>query len=236
MIPKHRAAMRTTKSHPQPHSHPWITKIPADPRSTQTSSTMGRHPTMTVLLWRLLLITFCSSITGCAGIFLGSAATGAVVANDTRTTGTIIEDQSIELKAYKTISDDQQLRDQTHINVTSYNTIVLLTGEAPDMSLRDRVIEKVRHVDKVRHIYDEIQILAPSSLGSRSADSMVTAKVKTRLFTEKEVDATRVKVVTENGVVYLMGIIPRAKSALASEAVRTVSGVERVVLLFEFTD
>jgi len=170
---------------------------------------------------------------GCAAAVVGTTATGVAVAHDSRTTGSVIEDQ-VELKFARRMFSNESLKEQTHINVTSYNQIVLVTGEAPTEALRDEVIELVRNIEKVRHVYDEISIAAPSSLMSRSADSLVTARVKTRLLTLKDFDGTRVKVVTDKGVVYLMGLLDRAEAQRVAEAARRVGGVQKVVKLFEY--
>lgn len=165
----------------------------------------------------------------------GGAATTVAVANDPRTTGTVIEDQSIELKASKALADDKDLHSQTHLSVTSYNQIVLIAGEAPTAELRRRAVDVVRSLDKVRHVYDEIQIAETSSIAARSNDTLITTKVKTRLFATKNLDATRVKVITSGGMVYLMGILPAEQAATAAEAASLVGGVQKVVKLFETT-
>lgn len=175
------------------------------------------------------------TLSGCAALLVGGAVAGASVAADQRTTGTQIEDQTIELKAANAIGEDKELSESTHINVTSYNTVVLVSGEAPTEAARQRVIALVRGVDKVRHVHDEIVVAAPSSLTARSNDSLITTKVKTKIFTLENLDATQVKVVTERGVVYLLGLISRKDADRVTEAVRTVSGVQRVVKLFEYT-
>ena len=175
-------------------------------------------------------------LAACAGILVGGAATSAVVASDRRTTGTFIEDQAIELKAIEALKSDQDVDAQTHINVTSYNQIVLVTGEAPDEELHRRVIALVSGIEKIHHVYDETKIMAPSSMVTRSGDSLVTAKVKTKLFTLKNVNATRVKIVTENGIVYLMGMVTRPESDAVAEAASQVGGVQKVVKLFEYKD
>lgn len=172
---------------------------------------------------------------GCALLAVGGAATTIAVANDPRTTGTVIEDQAIELKANNAIADDQELRTGTHLSVTSYNQVVLLAGEAPTAELRRRAVAIVRALDKVRLVHDEIVVSEPNSLAARSSDTVLTTKVKTRLFATKQLDATRVKVVTANGSVYLMGILPADQGALAAEAASMVSGVQKVVKLFETT-
>ncbi len=175
-------------------------------------------------------------VSGCAGVLVGSAATSAVVAHDERTTGTFIEDQAIELKAIEAIRGKSDLRANTNLSVTSYNQVVLVTGQAPTQQLRETAISTISKLEKVRHVYDEIQLAAPSSIVSRSGDSIVTAKVKTKLFTLSGLDATKVKVVTENGVVYLMGILSRGDAQTAATAASQVNGVQKIVKLFEYKD
>jgi osmotically-inducible protein OsmY len=168
---------------------------------------------------------------GCGG---GSAQEDSAVSG--RTTGTVIEDQAIEMKALRRIAKDEAINESTHINVTSYNTIVLVTGEAPTEALRRKVIEIVRAVEKVTKVYDEIAIAGPSAITSRTSDTILTGKVKAQLFGSKQVEATRIKVVTERGIVYLMGLIPRAQADAAAEIARRVGGVQKVVKLFEYAD
>ncbi|MGH8534759.1 MAG: BON domain-containing protein [Gammaproteobacteria bacterium] len=169
-------------------------------------------------------------------MIVGGAATGAAVAHDSRTTGTVVDDEAIELKAGHAIRRDEELRRQTHINFTSYNNMVLVSGEAPTAELKKRVIEQIRRIPKVRRVYDEITIAAPSSLTSRSSDTLLTASVKGKLLTIRNFDGTRIKVVTEKGVVFLMGLVTRREGGIAAEASRQVSGVQKVVKLFEYTD
>ena len=176
---------------------------------------------------------------GCAGAVVGGAATGVTVANDRRTVGTFVDDEIIEVKATKLLFSDQEIFDNTHINVTSYNNIVLLSGEAPTDALKNKAANIISSIPKVRKTHNEIVIAAPSSLLTRSSDTWITAKVKTNLFQIKnapEFDITKVKVITENGTVFLMGILKRSEAELVIDAVRTVSGVQRVVKLFEYLD
>ena len=183
-----------------------------------------------------LLIGILALLHGCAAVVVGGAATGANVAHDRRTTGTFIEDEAIELKSLKAFTDDKEINDQAHLNVTSFNTIVLVTGEAPTEELRQRVIQIVWNISKVTHVYDEISIAGPSSLMSRSGDTLITTKVKTKLIAEKNLDGTHVKVVTENGVVYLMGLLTREDADKATEITRQTGGVQKVVKLFQYSD
>lgn len=187
----------------------------------------------------LVLIAALGTLNGCTTMVVGGAATGAAVAHDRRTPGTVIEDQTIEFKAYNALRKDKDLYDQSHINVTSYNMIVLLSGETPTEYYKQRAYEIVSSVDKVRRVYNELTVAAPSAIMSRSSDTMITAKVKTGLFNIDGLegfDPTRVKVVTENGTVYLMGLVTQQEGDAAAEKARTIGGVQRVVKLFEYID
>ncbi len=173
---------------------------------------------------------------GCAAVAVGGAAAGASVATDARTAGTYVEDQAIELKAKRALLKNKALNKQVHINFTSYNTNVLVSGEAPTEALRQQVIDIVKNIEKVGRVYNEVILAAPSSLWTRSGDTTLTARVKTKLLAEKYLDGINIKIVTENGTVFLMGIITRADADRATEIARTTGGVERVVKLFEYTD
>jgi len=178
-------------------------------------------------------------LTGCAAAVVGAGAaagTTATVAHDRRTTGTFIEDQAIELKAVKSFFLDKEINDSSHINVTSINTVVLITGETPGEDIRNRVVNIVRDIPKVTHVYDELTIAAPSSWTSRGSDSLITSKVKIRLLTLDDFDATRVKVVTEKGVVYLMGLLTRSESDIATAEAQQLGGVQKIVKLFQYID
>lgn len=185
------------------------------------------------LLKALTIVLLCTMISGCAAVAVGGAATGAAVAYDRRTTGTVMEDQTIEVKASRAFNADTELSDETHINVTSYNTKVLMSGEAPTEELRDRAIEIARNIPKVSRVYNEIIIASPSSFMSRSSDSMITTKVKAALFGDAGIESTHVKVVTERGIVYLMGLLTAEEGERAVERTRRVGGVQKVVKLFE---
>lgn len=176
---------------------------------------------------------------GCAPVVVGGAATGAAVAHDRRTTGSFIEDQAIEMKARTELNAEPELSRQAHINVTSFNMIVLVSGEAPTEALRQRAGAVVGSVEKVRRVHNEVIVAAPSSMMSRSSDTLITAKVKTSLFRIKgmeDFNPTRVKVVTENGTVFLMGLLTRAEADATARTASTVGGVQRVVKLFEYLD
>jgi len=177
-------------------------------------------------------------LSGCAPVVVGGAATTATVAHDRRTTGSVVEDQAIELRIKNSLSEDAEIDRLAHINVTSYDGIVLLSGEAPSEALRTRAGQIAREAEKVRRVHNEIQLAAPSSMMTRSSDSWITTKVKSSLFGVKieGFDPTSVKVVTENGTVFLMGLVNQAEAAAATEQARQVSGVQRIVKLFEYID
>lgn len=189
---------------------------------------------LTFLTGALLVVM--NLLQGCAPAVVAGGATGAAVANDTRTAGTFIEDQAIETKSWSNLRGDKEINDTAHVNVTSYNMIVLVSGEAPTAEIKNRIIDIVRGVEKVSHVYDELTIAAPSSLVSRTSDTLITSKVKTKLLTLEDFDGTRVKVVTEKGVVYLMGMLTHAEADRVTEAARKVGGVQKVVKLMQYTD
>jgi len=181
----------------------------------------------------LLLI---SLLSGCAAVAVGTATTGVAVVHDRRSTGTVIDDQTIELKALRVLYGVDKIRMNTHVNATCYNGVLLLTGEAPTESLRNDITNRLRQIPKVRKVHNEILIAAPSSLVSRSSDSLITSKAKVALFNLNKIkgfDPTRVKIISENGVVYLLGILKQHEVTPVIETVRRVGGVQRVVKLFE---
>lgn len=189
---------------------------------------MKRHTTLLAAL-----LTSAVALQGCAPIVAGGAATGAAVTSDQRTTGTVIEDQVIETKAGDFFRADAALSQQARISVTSYNQIALVTGQAPTEDLRKRAVEYVSRIAKVRHVYNEIEIGSPVTAMQISSDTLLTTKVKSKLLTVKDLKSTDVKVVSENGVVYLMGLLDQPTGDAVAEVVAGVSGVRKVVKLFE---
>jgi len=190
----------------------------------------------------LVLSALCLSsplLSGCVPVVLvGGAAATASVVHDRRTTGSIVEDQAIELRIKNALGKDEEIAKQTHINVTSYNGIVLLSGEAPGQALRTRAGEIARGDKQVRRVHNEIQIAAPSSAMTRSSDSWITTKVKSSLvgLDIKGFDPSRVKVVSENGTVFLMGMVHHKEADGVVTRTQQVSGVQRIVKLFEYLD
>jgi osmotically-inducible protein OsmY len=175
------------------------------------------------------------ALQGCAAAVVATGAgVAGVSAADRRTTGIQVEDESIELKASNRISS--KLGDQVHINVTSYNRNVLLTGEAPTEALRAEAEKLTASVENVRAVTNEVAISGISTFGSRSNDTYITSKVKARFVDQGKFSPLDVKVVTENGVVYLMGLVTHAEAEQATEIARTTGGVRKVVKVFEYID
>jgi osmotically-inducible protein OsmY len=172
---------------------------------------------------------------GCAPVVLaGAAASGVLVAEDRRTAATMAEDQSIEIKTSNRIGES--IKGSIHLNVTSYNRAVLLTGEVPDAEGRDRAERVARSIENVRAVYNELVVMGVTPLSSRTNDTVITSKVKARFIDAQKFSPLHVKVVTENGVVFLLGIVKKQEATEATDIARTTSGVRRVVRVFEYTD
>lgn len=172
-------------------------------------------------------------VSGCAAVAVTGAATGVAVAADRRQPDVMASDERIEWAAQNRIRE--KFGDQTHINATSYNRHVLLTGEALTDAIRGEVERIAAGVPDVKSVINEVTVGAPSALSARASDSYVTSNVKARLVGEHEkINPLHVKVVTEAGVVYLMGIVTEREAALATRIARTTGGVKRVVRAFEY--
>lgn len=173
-----------------------------------------------------------ASLSGCVALVGGGAVMAGMSAADRRTTGTQVEDEGIELRASNRIAE--VLGDKAHINVTSYNRQVLLTGEAGHESDRQTIEKLVREHASVRNVFNEA-VVAPftSTLGQRSKDALITAQVKASLLDAKDIQASAFKVVTENKVVYLMGIVTPREAKRGAEVARGVNDVAKVVRVLE---
>jgi len=182
----------------------------------------------TALALAALLVT---SLSACFPLVMGGAFTSAMVATDRRTTGTVVEDNSIQLKAGSRITDN--LGDRVHVNVNAYNRQVLLTGEVPTLQDKQLVEKVVSGVDNVRSVINELAVLGPSTLSQRSSDVLVATRIKASLVDTKNLVANAFKVVVERGAVYVFGRVTAHEAALATDVIRKVDGVQRVVILWE---
>ena len=172
------------------------------------------------------------ALSGCVALVGGGAAVAGMSAVDRRSTGTQVEDQGIELRAGNRIGE--VMGEKAKASVTSYNRMVLLTGQAGNATDKASIEKLVREQSTVRQVYNEIEV-APftATLGQRSQDTMITTKVKASLVNAKDISSSAIKVVTENNVVYLMGIVTPRESKRAAEIARGVNDVTKVVRLFE---
>lgn len=169
---------------------------------------------------------------GCVELTALGAGVALATVEDRRTTGTQLEDRGIELRAANRIDDRHGER--VHVNVTSFNRYVLLTGEVPDEETRANIEQLARGVPNVQGVSNDLQIAGRSSGTSRSNDTLITANVKTRMVDANKFNPFHVKVVTEAAVVYLLGIVTEQEAAAAVEIARTTSGVRKVVKMFEY--
>lgn len=172
-------------------------------------------------------------LNGCAAAAVSGAATGVAVACDRRTTGTIVDDQTIELKALQTCLKNKELWKQSHISAISYNNVLVLVGQTPTEDLRRQAIEAAQSIPKVRKIHNELSVEEPVSIGTRTQDTWITTQVKAKMFGKRELNPARIKVITENGIVYLLGLTTEDEEMKATEIARSVSGVTKVVKIFE---
>jgi osmotically-inducible protein OsmY len=189
---------------------------------------------MRVVYSLLLASAMTAALSGCVPVVAGGAAVGGSAAADRRTSGAYVEDESIEWKTSGRIKD--QLGDKIHLNVTSFNRNVLLTGEALNDATKAKAENLARTVENVRNVTNELQISGPSSLASRSNDAYLTTKVKGAFFTENRFSPIYVKVVTENSVVYLLGMVTHKEADDAVEIARGIEGVSKVVKVFEYIE
>jgi osmotically-inducible protein OsmY len=189
---------------------------------------------------KLLVVVFflLPFLSGCAllvatGVAAG-VGTGVAISKDRRTSGTFVEDESIELKSSRRITE--KFGRQVHVDVTSFNRHVLLTGEAPSVTIKNEIEKIVGAVESVRNVTNEITVGEIRSLAARSNDALITSKVKAKFVDDGKFQANHVKVVTEDGVVYLLGLVDREEAQNAVEIARSTSGVRKVVKVFEYLD
>jgi len=190
---------------------------------------------MNKLIYVMLAGLAFSQLQGCAAVVVGGAATGTAVALDRRTAGVYLSDQEIELRALSRLREAFPLQSD-NISATSYNRQVLLTGQVPDAATRNRASEVVKAIPDVRRVFNELTLSGVTSLASDANDVSITGQVKTRMLRDERVPGSKIKVVTEAGVVYLMGLVSKSEADAAIDIARTTSGVTKVVTLFEYLD
>ena len=185
---------------------------------------------LSVILFSAILLQGCiaAAVVGLAG--------GVSVATDNRTVGNQFDDQKIELKAHSALANDSAVNDNAHLQVVSINGSVLIIGQAPNTYIRDLALKAVKEVEGVVQIFDQIRIGTNTSMTTRTNDLWITSKVKAALLSTENLDAINVKVVTENGEVFLLGYIDKAQADKAVDVARNVTGVSRVFKMFEYQE
>ncbi|UYW73618.1 division/outer membrane stress-associated lipid-binding lipoprotein [Pseudocitrobacter faecalis] len=172
---------------------------------------------------------------GCvAAAVVGGAAVGTKAATDPRTVGTQVDDGTLELRVNTALSKDEQIKKEARINVTAYQGKVLLVGQAPNTALASQAKQIAMGVDGATEVFNEIRQGTPISLGTASTDTWVTTKVRSQLLTTDQVKSSNVKVTTENGEVFLMGLVTDREGKAAADIASRVSGVKRVTTAFTY--
>jgi len=184
----------------------------------------------------LILVLSTALLSGCAAVVVGGTAAGVSAAHDRRTFGTLIEDKEILLKAMRLRNQDEDLKQRSNIDVTVYNLQVLLTGQAEDNALVTRFAAQLARIPRVHKVLNEVVIGAEDTWGESTGDAYLTTRVKLAIFDVgiDGFDPLRVKVVSSQGTVYLMGLLKPEEADAVTEKVRFISGVKKVVRLFEY--
>ena len=178
-----------------------------------------------------VLAVAATGLSGCAPLLVGGAVATGIIATDRRTAGAQVEDQAIEIKIAAAVR--QELGDRVHLNVTSFNRKVLLTGEVTTASEKERIEKIAQSQDNVQSVVNDLAQMPASSLTQRSKDTVITSRVKAAFIDAKDLQANAVKVVTERGIVYLMGRVTSREAKRATDIVRGMSGVAKVVRVFD---
>jgi osmotically-inducible protein OsmY len=186
----------------------------------------------TSTLGLLAALVFSFGLSACAPVMVGGMVGGVMVASDRRTSGAQVEDEGIEMRSASAIREN--FGSNVHANFTSYNRQVLITGEVPTARERQQIEQLIGRVENVRSVVNELAVGPASSIGDRSTDALITARVKAAMVDSEDVFASIYKVVTERGTVYLMGRVTQREANRATDIARGVSGVKRVVRVFEY--
>ena len=196
--------------------------------------TFGTTPRLMSTIFAGAMVCACAlTLSGCIPLVVGGVAATAAVATDRRSVGAQLDDEVIEDKSAGQVLERFKGSD-VHVNITSYNGNVLLTGEVPSENIKNEIGEIARRMPKTRSVQNDLLVGAATGLGARSNDTLITSKVKARFVEFSQFQINHVKVVTERGVVYLLGIVRAEEANAATDIARTTSGVQRVVRVFEY--
>lgn len=183
----------------------------------------------------LLLLVTSWLLQGCAAAVLAGGATAVTSAGDPRTLGSQIDDKSIQVKVIRALDEHPETKKKGNINMTSYNGVVLLTGQVPNERVRE-VAGEISKVEGVKDVHNQLRVGSEISFGTGSKDSWITTRIKSKFLADKNVSGLNVKVVTENGEVFLMGLVSQREADQAVALARNVDGVARVIKAFEYKD
>jgi len=183
-------------------------------------------------LLMLILLPLAAALQGCIEMAAVGVGAGVMSAMDRRTTGAQVDDEGIELRATNRISE--RFGDRVHVNVTSFNRSVLISGEVPDAKTKEEIEKIVATVPNARAVTNDLQVMPNTTLGNRANDATITGKVKARFLDARMFNPLHVKVVTERSVVYLLGVVTEAEATDAVEIARTTGGVRKVVRMFDY--
>lgn len=187
--------------------------------------------------WKLFALALSlTAVTACTSVLTATTSKPIQPDPTKRTLGTYIDDEQLETIAEVNLNKASTALSQSHINVNAFNGVVLVTGQVPNPATRELASTTLKKLHKVRLVHNELQILGNSPYLGRTSDSWVTTKVKTQLLSHKDIDSGRVKIITENGTVYLMGTVSHAQAAKIVNVVSRIDGVQKVVRTFEYVD
>ncbi|BCJ08752.1 MULTISPECIES: BON domain-containing protein [Pseudomonas] len=185
----------------------------------------------------LMALTLCLGVSGCSSVLTSTRNSPIEDDRGTRTIGSKIDDSLIETKVSVNIAKaNPELDKGSHIVVSSYNGVVLLAGQTPRADLKSLAEQTAGQVQRVKKVHNELQVIQPSSILARNNDAWLTTKIKTQMLTDESVPSSRIKVITENGIVYLLGLVRQQEANAATNVVQGVSGVQKIVKLFEYID
>jgi len=185
----------------------------------------------------LMALTLCLSLIGCSSVLTATRDKPIEDDRGTRTFGSKIDDSLIETKvAVNVAKASPDLDKNSHIVVSSFNGIVLLAGQTPRADLKSMAEQAAGQVQRVKKVHNELQVLPPSSILARNNDAWLTTKIKAQMLTDSNIPGSRIKVITENGIVYMLGLLTQQEATRATNLVQGVSGVQKIVKLFEYID
>lgn len=173
---------------------------------------------------------------GCVAAVIGGGAVAAKVATDPRTTGTQIDDETLEFKVENAVEKDAQIKAEGRVNAVSYNGRVLLIGQVPNSDVKDTATALAKGVEGVNEVYNELTVSPKTSFAQISKDSWLTTQVKSKMFVDGRVKATDVKVISENGEVFLLGNVTQSQANAAADIASKISGVKKVIKVFKYLD